>query len=326
MRFLAGDIGGTKTLFALYELKGNDLTEVRREKYVSHEHKTFDEIVELFLKGEKNLPHSACFGIAGPIENEVCHTTNLPWVIDSKKLCEKFNMEKVSLINDLKANAYGIKTLQTKDLYTLNKGVPNKNANQALISAGTGLGESPIFFDGKDYIPSASEGGHCDFSPRNDIEIELLKYLQKKFGHVSFERVLCGQGLVNLYQFLIDSKHEKVDELVSRKLKEQDPAKVISELGLTGECKVCARALSWFCSLYGAEAGNVALKVMSLAGVYIGGGIAPKILSELKKETFMKAFIDKGRFSNLLKNVPIYVILDADTALKGAAYYCQKVA
>lgn len=296
LKFLAGDIGGTKTLFALYGLKGKKLVEERRQKYDSHAYPTFDEIIEDFLKEEPKSPEAACFGIAGPIENGICKTTNLPWVIDSKKLSKKFNIPQVHLINDLQANGYGIKTLTSKDLYTLNEGEEVKDANQGLISAGTGLGESPIFFNGQEHIPSSSEGGHSDFSPRDDLEIELLKYLWAKFGHASYERVLSGQGLVNLYNFLIECKYEKKSDLVIEKMKTEDPARVVSQLGLTGEDKACKRALNWFCSLYGAEAGNFALKVMALGGMYIGGGIAPKIIDVLKSDCFMSAFVDKGRF------------------------------
>ena len=324
MKFLAGDIGGTKTLFAIYELKGKELKEARREKFNSHAYSTFDEIVEKFLKDEKEVPHSACFGIAGPIEKGVCRTTNLPWVIDSKKLSKKFNIENVHLINDLQANGWGIKTLSSRDLYTLNKGNAIKEANQGLISAGTGLGESPIFFCEGEHIPSSSEGGHSDFSPRNELEIELLKYLWERFGHASYERVLSGQGLINLYQFLIDNKYEKKTPLVTQEMQKEDPAKVISNLGLSGQDKGCERALNWFCSIYGAEAGNFALKVMALGGIYVGGGIAPKIINVLKSDAFMNAFVDKGRFSDLLQDIPVHIVLEEEAALKGAAFFCQK--
>lgn len=323
MSFLAGDIGGTKTLLALYENQGKGFVELRREKFNSHNHETFSEIVERFLVGEQEPPQKACFGIAGPVKNGVCHTTNLPWEIDAHKLSEKFSIPQVSLLNDLEANAYGLKTLKKKDFYTLNQGEPILEANQGLISAGTGLGEAPIFFvDGK-HIPSPSEGGHVDFAPRNELELELIRYLWEKFGHASYERVLSGQGLVNLYHFLLEVKHNRREKVVVEAMQKEDPAKVISRLGLLGECQVCQQALKWFCDLYGAEAGNFALKSYARGGVYIGGGIAPKILPELKKGEFMKSFMAKGRFSDFLSLVPVYVVLEEETALKGAAFYAR---
>lgn len=325
MRFLAGDVGGTKTLLAIFEEKNGTFVKKREERFVSGKFKDLDSIVELFLGKDPQKIDCATFGIAGPVANGECVATNLPWDVKAKTIQERFCLGQVFLLNDLEANAYGIKMLSENDLYCLNRGEKVEGANQALISAGTGLGEAPIFFTNGEYVPSRSEGGHSDFAPRSDIEIELLKYLMRSYSHVSYERVLSGSGLVNIFRFLVDCHYEVVAKETEEALKKEDPAKVISQKGLSGECLACKSALMMFCSIYGAEAGNLALKIMALNGVYIGGGIAPKILSCLKEGEFLKAFSDKGRFSSLLKNIPIYIILEQETALLGSLYYCKSL-
>lgn len=325
MRILVGDIGGTKTLLAVFSGSGKNWTLERQNRYVSREHGSLEEIIALFLEGEKEVFSSACFGIAGPVKEGESHTTNLPWVVESKKIEEKFRIKTVFLINDLKANAYGIQTLSEKDFFVLNKARSLEGENQALISAGTGLGEAPIICYKGELIPSASEGGHADFSPRDDLEIELFKHLQAKYGHVSYERVLSGMGIGNLYEFLIASGREKRSKAVEEAMKEENSGKVICEFGLQKKDPACERTLEWFCSLYGGEAGNLALRTMATGGIYIGGGIAPKILPALKSGAFLRAFIDKGRFSTLLQQIPIKVVLDEKTALKGAAFFCEKM-
>ncbi len=324
MTFLVGDIGGTKTLLALIDSDGGKLKKKKQKKYHSANYKGLEDIVADFLKEEEGPLYRACFAIAGPIEEGVSHTTNLPWSIYASKLSEQFRIEQTHLINDLVANAWGIQRLSASSFVSLNEGRSVPTGNQGLVSPGTGLGEAPLFFNGKEHIPSPSEGGHSDFSPRDEIEIELFKYLKGKFGHVSFERTLSGHGLVNLYQFLIDTAKYKEDNLVAERMKKEDPAEVISEMAISKKCNCCQRALAWFCSILGSEAGNFALKILSTGGVFIGGGIAPKILSELKKGGFMEAFTDKGRLSPILSSIPVNVILDEDTALKGAAYYCLR--
>ena len=324
--FLAGDVGGTKTLLALYDYHGGNLKETRRKRYLSGEHKCLEEIIEDFLKEEKKPPSRCCFAIAGPTEGGVSHTINLQWVVSAEKISKHFNIESTFLINDLVANAWGIRELSSSDLMTLNQGTPLNDGNQGMVSPGTGLGEAVLFYDGKQRIPGASEGGHADFSPRNDQEVELFKYLKGKFGHVSKERVLSGQGIVNLYQFLVDTGRYKPGPAVLERMKNENPAKVITEMGISNENECCQTLLSWFCSLLGAEAGNFALSIMGTGGIFLGGGIVPKIIPELKKGEFMKAFVNKGRLTSLLSSVPVHVILEEDTALKGAAYYCLRTA
>lgn len=319
--YLAGDIGGTKTHLALYEEKDGVYTPVREEKFPSKDFTNLKSIAKKFLENGNEKISKACFGIAGPIKDNVCNATNLPWVVDAKEVGAALKISSVGLINDLEANAYGIKTLKDEDFFVLNKG-KQESYNQALISAGTGLGEAGLFWNKKDHIPFACEGGHCDFAPRNEEEVDLFYYLQKKFGsHVSFERILSGPGLENLYHYLIDSEKEKPAHP-----EEMDPnslAQCISEKGLSGQCPACVKTLDWFVSLYGSEAANTALKFYALGGVFLGGGIAPKILEKFKTPNFMKAFTEKGRFEKVLSVIPVKIILNEDTALLGSAYYAS---
>lgn len=313
---LAGDIGGTKTHLALFD-KGKI---VMQEKYHSREYAHFQDIVLDFVKKTGKKIQRACLGIAGPIRDGKCQATNLPWIVDAQGIKEIISAEAVFLLNDLEANAYGIKLLSLEEFFTLNEGMSGTLANQALISAGTGLGEAGIYWDGKNHRPFACEGGHTDFAPQNELEMELLRYLRKKWGHVSYERILSGPGLHNLYRFLIEMRLETEEE----DLDQGDPAKMITERALKNSCKACVRTLKWFCSLYGSEAGNLALKMLSLGGVYIGGGIAPKILPILKGKEFMQGFVDKGRFGSLLAQIPVKIVLNENTALLGAARYAKE--
>jgi glucokinase len=318
VRFLSGDIGGTKTHLALYSTLNGKLILEREKRFLSFDYHSLEEILQSFLREEKEKIDAACFAFAGQIDGKIAYATNLPWVVEIKNIEKKFSINKVFIINDLVLNAVGISALEKEDLYTLNKGKKvNAKANQALISAGTGLGES-IIIEGTN--PIYSEGGHCDFSPRNEIEIELLLYLKKKYGHVSYERVLSGGGLIHLYQFLIDSGREKK----TLELEKGDHARLISEYGLSKKCSACYRALLWFSSIYGAEAGNLALKGMAIGGVFVGGGIAPSIIPILEEGAFMRAFVEKGRFSSLLQKIPVKILLKKETALMGATLFLEK--
>ncbi len=319
---LAGDIGGTKTELALFEdVKTRKI--VKLDKFPSKDYKSLEEIIQKFLSSSSIIPTEACFGIAGPIENNTCHTTNLPWIIDGKKIADLFKISSVYLINDLEANAWGIPCLKEDELYTLNKGVKTQVGNRALISAGTGLGESGLYFDGKNHIPFASEGGHCNFAPTNEEEVEIWRYLNQRYKHVSYERLLCGAGLLNIYRFFIDIKKEKELPELTEKFSQMDPAQCIYEYGSTGKCSTCKKAIERFISIYGSETGNVALKFLALGGIYIGGGIAPKMLNTLKEGLFLESFTHKGRFEKLLSTIQVQVILNPHTALLGAANYVE---
>jgi glucokinase len=315
---LAGDVGGTKTRLGLFEVTRGRLHFLFEKTFLSKNYKGLENILGEFLNGQKGIG-SACFGVAGPVTQEVVIATNLPWWIDIQSLQKTLPIVKVEVINDLVANAYGISVLKKSDFEILNVG-KIKKGNEALISAGTGLGEAILFWDGKQHVPSPSEGGHAEFGPRNHLELELFHHLSDTFDHVSYERVLSGEGLSQIYQFLKDSKRFGSEPLwLSEKMKGEDPAEVISEMARLKKNKLCMKALDLFTSIYGAAAGNLALQVMAIGGVFIGGGIAPKIIWKLKDGTFMKAFKDKGRLSHIVVPIPVKVIMNERTALLGAA-------
>lgn len=315
---LAGDIGGTKTHLALYE---KDLKKpLKEKKFASQDFSSLLEIISTFLNNNEKI-EKACFGIAGPVKEGVCKTTNLPWTVGVDQIQKNLSIQPVALLNDLEANAWGIKVLSEEDLAYLHRGSNQKKSHSVLISAGTGLGEAGLFFYGQDHIPLACEGGHCDFAPKNEVEIELFRFLKHKFGHVSYERVLSGPGLVNIYEFFLSQKTEHPSFSID--IKDSLAAKVISEKGMKRECALCEKALDLFVSIYGAEAGNLALKYLAFGGVYVGGGIAPKILEKMQEGSFIKSFLDKGRFSSLLETISVQVILNSNTALMGSAYFSQ---
>lgn len=316
---LAGDIGGTNTRLALLEMEDKWPRVIVEQTFPSREHKSLDEIVRQFL-GEHGLTiKRACFGVAGPIRNRRSKPSNLPWVVDADQLATLFGFDAVTLVNDLEANAFGLVALEAKDFAVLNEGAPESEGNTAIISAGTGLGEAALHFEGKMHRPFASEGGHADFAPRNELEIELLRYLIPQFHHVSYERVLSGPGLLNIYTFLRDTGRGEEAAWLADEMQEADPSAVITRAALEGKSELCMRALDLFVSIYGAEAGNLALKVNATGGVFLGGGIAPRIIDKLKSPAFMEAFTAKGRMRPLLEAVPVRVILNDMTALVGAA-------
>jgi len=322
---LAGDIGGTKTHLALFSLEGGKLKSELKKTFPSKQYRGLEPVVEAFLAGQHVSISRACFGIAGPVVNGQVKTPNLPWVVDSANIAQRFKLDSVALLNDLEAAAYGIFTLEPQELFTLNEGVSGQRGNKVLIAAGTGLGEATLYDDGRDLHPSASEGGHGDFAPTDETQIDLLGYLMKEFGHVSYERVVSGPGIANIYGFLRDTgRLEEPDWLKEKISASEDASVVISQEGLAGNSAICVQALNLFVSVYGAEAGNLALRGKATGGVYIGGGIAPKILAKLKDGTFMRAFLDKGRYLELLSGMPVRVILNDQAGLQGAAFYAAK--
>jgi glucokinase len=261
----------------------------------------------------------ACFGVAGPVRRGRVETPNLPWVVDQETIARELRIESAWLINDLLANTYGIRALEDKDFVVLNAGSSNPIGNAAVISAGTGLGEAGSYWDGSRYHPFACEGGHSDFAPRSELEIDLLKYLIEKFGHASWERVVSGPGLHNIFDFLRDTGRGEAPAWLTDEMREKDPSAVISQAALEGKSELCVHALDMFISCFGAEAGNLALKFLATGGVFVGGGIAPKIIQKLSEKTFVDAFTDKGRFKHVLEAIPVRVILNDKTALLGAA-------
>lgn len=322
-QILAGDIGGTKTHLALFN-EGEGRKWLADTKYPSAKYEDLRTIVKEFLKSQGNPQVSvACFGIAGPVQDRKSKTTNLPWVIDAAEIEQELGIPHVYLINDLEANAHGIDCLAEDEFFVLNPGV-EREGNRALIAAGTGLGEAGIYFDGKEHRPFGSEGGHCSFAPESDLEIKLLRYLHKQYDHVSYERILSGAGFTHIYRFLIDEGLESESEEVKKAFEETDPPRVITEMGIKGTDPACQRALEMFVSIYGSESANLALQMLAVGGLYVGGGIAPKILNEMKEGGFMKRFIQKGRFTSLLLGIPVKVILNENTALLGAGAYARK--
>jgi glucokinase len=319
---LAGDIGGTKTHLALFSLEGEKLQPRLKKTFSSKQYPGLEPVVEEFLAGNKVSISRTAFGVAGPVVGGKVKTPNLPWVIDAGKIAQLFEVGSVALLNDLEAGAYGIFTLKPDELFTLNEGVSGLRGNRVLIAAGTGLGEATLYDDGRRYHPIASEGGHGDFAPREETEIDLLRYLIKKFGHVSYERVVSGPGVANIYAFLRDSgRIDEPDWLKEKIAAAEDVSAAISQEGLAGSSAISVQTMDLFVSVYGAEAGNLALRGKAIGGVYVGGGIAPKILAKLKDGTFMRAFLDKGRYRQLLSSIPVRVILNDQAALQGAAFY-----
>jgi len=318
---LAGDIGGTNTRLGFYDIKGKRPNLLAQETFSSRTPGGLHAIIREFKETYHLSVEVACFGIAGPVKNDRVEASNLPWVIDSRELSETLGLPVVWLINDLEANAYGAAALKKKDFEVLNVGVPDEQGNAAIISAGTGLGEAGFYFDGKRYRPFASEGGHVDFAPRSELQIEVLRHLTKKFGRVSYERVLSGPGLKNLYEFLRDTGRGVETPELAAEIQAKDASAVIGAHGVAGTDALCSQALDLFVEIYGSEAGNLALKLKATRGLLVGGGIAPKILPRLKKPAFMEAFMAKGRMKALLEPIPVRVILNDKTALLGSALY-----
>ena len=318
---LAGDIGGTKTNVALFNDDAGQLgTPINPKSFPSKQYDSLDAIVGEYIAANPADVQHACFGIAGPVVGGRVETPNLAWVVDAEKLAGTIGVGRVDLINDLEATAYGVEGLQAQQLFTLNAGDGPRAGHRALIAAGTGLGMAGIFWDGGRYRPMASEGGHADFAPRNDEQLALLRYLIEKFGgHVSCERACSGMGLFNIYSFLRDTKYAEEEDWLRAEIESGDKTAAVSKAAAAGKSKLAAHALDLFVEIYGAAAGNLALTFKSFGGLYIGGGIAPKIIDKLKEGGFMRAFGDKGRLSALVNSIPVNVILDDKTALYGAA-------
>ena len=323
VKILAGDIGGTHTRLALFEVESGRLHCLYEAVYPSAEHASLDAIVERFLESAGMACRLACFGLAGPVRNRRCKTTNLPWLVDAETMEKASGLARVWLINDLEATAWGIAGLGADDFHTLQKGDHKARGNRCVIAAGTGLGEAGLYWDGSRYRPFATEGGHADFAPRNALEFALLEYLGQRFGHVSWERLVSGPGLVAIYRFLKDYRKQAEPDWLTGALRQGDAAAVISSAALERRCPVCAEALDLFVEFYGAEAGNLALKHMATGGVYIGGGIAPKILPKLKEGGFLRAFNAKGRMEPLLQAMPVHVIVNDRAALYGPGLYAM---
>jgi len=346
---LAGDIGGTKTYLGLFEHTKNGVESVREEKFWNSDFDSLEEILTEFLNPPSTGPDheddleeisnddetsttesqtanqisidAACFGVAGPIQDNRCRATNLPWVIDGYTLTKHLETPTVRLLNDVEAMAYGVLVLGPEETELIHGPSTAKgNETKGLVAPGTGLGEAILFWDGHRYHPVPSEGGHASFAPNTDAEIDLLRYLRTSYLHISFERVLSGDGLHTIYQFLRDTKQNE-PTWFAEQLLTGDPAALISEAGLKGKPDICVQALDLFVSILAGEAGNIALKGLTTGGIYIGGGIAPHILPKLREARFLQAFVSKGRYKRLLSTIPIQVILNDKAALLGSASF-----
>jgi glucokinase len=328
---LAGDIGGTKVHLALYDFASGRLHPIRDQKFPAHEFAALDDVVNKFLSGDADTPKThradilaACFGVPGPVRDGRLKLTNLPWTLDCRELSKSLGIQHVFLINDLEANGYGIPELAPDKIFTLHAGDDTAIGHRGLIAAGTGLGEALLIWDGKHHRPIASEGGHCDFSARSNREIALLEYLRTTLkGRVSWERVVSGLGIKNIYEFLRDVENIHEPQWLRDRMKAEDPNAVIGQCAEDGSSSLCFETMKTFVSAYGAESGNIALKVLATGGMYVGGGIAPKIVKSLQNGFFTQAFLDKGRLSPLLQSIPVRVILDDTCALLGAAAYAE---
>lgn len=316
---LAGDIGGTYSRLAFFDANNGRLKLVSEAAYPSREYPALEPIVSSFIDRESAKVDAACFGVAGPVREGRAQVSNLPWTVESSSLAHELKVRTTILINDLEASAWGIGGLEPGDLLTIHPGDSAASGNRAVIAAGTGLGQAGMYWDGRQHQVFACEGGHADFGARGELQIELLRYLSAKFGRVSYERVLSGPGLVNIYRFLIDSGRGEEPKWLAEQMAQGDPAAAISQAALQGRCAVCEHALEIFVAIYGAEAGNLALKLLARGGVFLSGGIAPKILAKLTGRTFIEAFLDKGRMRPLLESIAVHVIVNENAGLLGAA-------
>ena len=316
---LAGDIGGTKTNLGLFS-GGETRPELHvLESYPSQDASGLEELVDRFLSDHSVSLSSACFGIAGPVTDGVCKTTNLPWIVSEAALKERFGWERARLVNDLAAVAMGVPVLTESELATINRGRPKREGSIGVVAPGTGLGISLAVIEGGRVHPMASEGGHVDFAPRNKLEMDLLTDLLKEWAHVSVERLAAGPGLFRIYSWLKKYRHHPEPEWLTLKIESEDPPEVITEAALSQKEPLCVEALDLFVSIVGATAGNLALTGLTTGGIYLGGGVPPKILPKLQDGVFMEAFIAKGRFEDIMREIPVRVILNDRTALLGAA-------
>ena len=325
-KILAGDIGGTKTDLALFSGDRRSSVFEAEATFASGDYPSLEAIVRQYLDGITGDVDivAACFGVAGPVLRGEAKITNLPWIIKEETLAKTFSFAEVRLINDLMACAYAVPLLEKGDLYELNRGVDSPQGAIALVAPGTGLGEAFLISDKKRYLACPSEGGHTDFAPADDLEAGLLGYLRRRYGHVSYENVCSGMGILNIYNYLKECGYAPEPEWLTQLLAAADdpvPIIVQSALAQDRDCLIGRDTLKTFVSILGAEAGNVALKIMALGGVYLGGGILPKIVSAVAAGPFMDSFCRKGRMSGLLRRIPVFVIMNPKAALCGAAYY-----
>lgn len=316
----AADIGGTKTAIALYEVQGHGLNCLEERVYQSNQYNTFLDLLGEFIQATRP-PDKLSIGIAGPVLHGKAEATNLPWVVSRDEILQKLDIAHVSLLNDLEANAYGLAALGPEELVTLYSGKNVGAGNAAVISAGTGLGEAGLYWDGKSYHPFPTEGGHTDFAPRTETDVALYQYLHKKWDHVSWERVLSGPGIYNIYCFLRDGLNRNEPAALADAIKAGDPPRVISTAAIEDNVPICVETMTLFTHYLAVESSNMVLKMKATGGLFLGGGIVPKIRSFITEERFLASYLKAGRMRKLVEETPVHIILNDKTALLGAAYY-----
>ena len=316
---LAGDIGATNCRLAFFD---ENLTVVNKSFYKCKDYKNFEEVVSNFISSYDYHIEKACFGIPGPIKDGRCKLTNVTWTIDSQLLAQVTN-SSVALLNDVEANAYGLETLQNDELVTLNEATPLPGGNRAIVAVGTSVGEAALINVNGQMHGIASEGGHRDFGPFNELQWELLRYTQRQYQRVSYEVLLGGQGLIQIYNFLRDSGYGVTPAWLAQEMKTGDKAAAIANAALKNKCELCAQAMDLFISILAAQAGNVAVTFTATGGVYLGGGIPPRIVEKLRSSMFLENFINKDKMRDFLQSIPVYIILNDQAALQGAAWYAQ---
>lgn len=317
---LAGDIGGTKTKLGFFILGSKRPEPVVVQTYPSTSATSLEELITRFLQEHECTVSAACLGIAGPVIHGSVKATNLPWQISEEAIKKQFGLRHVRLVNDLTATAYAVALLEDDEIFSLNLGKADPSGNIGIVAPGTGLGVALLVAHSSGFRAVASEGGHTDFAPANDVQIGLWRYLQRDMDHVSVERVLSGPGLYSIYEWLRRESNQSEPTWLTEQLQREDSSRVISEAALDSRDAVCSEALEVFVSVLGAYSGNLALTAMTSGGIYLGGGISPKILPKLREGSFMKAFTEKGRFRKLLSDMPVQVILNDEAALLGAAW------
>ncbi|OOZ37510.1 glucokinase [Solemya velesiana gill symbiont] len=325
MDIITGDIGGTNARLALCRIGANDIEIVTQTTYPSGEYASLEKIVKTFSENLESEPDAACFGLPCPITGGVCNTTNLPWKISQKRLQNTLGGTETHLINDLEALAWGIGGLSQSDFLTLQEGNGDGAGNAMVIAAGTGLGQAGLYWDGDVHLPFATEGGHCDFAPADELQIELLRFAQRKHQHVSWERLVSGPGLATIYDFMLEYRDVPAPDWFEELKEGDDVAEIVSTKAIQEVDDLYTEAVGLFIRLLGTEAGNQALKMKATGGVFIGGGIAPKMLDWIQMPFFMEAFLSKGRMRPLLEQMPVHVITTNNTALLGAAIYQQSI-
>jgi glucokinase len=321
---LACDVGGTKTNLALYEQAGNGLRHCLTRTFKSQDHTLPEKIIKAFL-AEIGKVSLVCIGVAGPVREGKCSMTNLKWTVNREAIRRVCNAKAAYLINDIQALAFAVPYLHRSKFAYLQKGKPDPEGNMAVAAVGTGFGQAALLRVKNGYLPLSSEGGHVDLAPRNEREFALLNYLKKKFGRVSVERVVSGPGIHAVYKFVLETKKGRESAKIKHRLTIEDPPRVIVSEGLSGNSAVCRETLQFFCRLYGAVAGNMALQYNATGGVALGGGVSPAIVAAMAQGEFMEAFLDKGRFRKHLENIPVKVILDESAALLGAAWHAKEM-